>query len=354
MDPIRVELAGQPVPVAVGQVMNPFEHVRIPDIIIEETAVGRLTHGTTFSLALEALPIPVLGDHAVVGARWIPDNSGMELRVTHVGTGRTAHVTFEVIRESRNHPAVIHLTDVYVLGTFLPSVRYGISINGQPLAANPTPANIFNNAIAQNTARGLSGRGNFDDIPYFIEVVRFEEFDPGAVAPPGTGVPIITHPPVQPPVPGVNRLTLRHGMPPFATNVQGEAQTVDAPFINHNFGQGYAVGMLNPRVFAHFLQQGGNLRDWNVDTSSGTLVVSFSGYDTNGQLVSVVLTHNSTTAVVNGNNVDIAAFAGNSGPQGSIDVIIVNDRTFVPLRFLANAFNLPIAWDAATATTTLG
>jgi len=97
--------------------------------------------------------------------------------------------------------------------------------------------------------------------------------------------------------------------------------------------------MLNPRVFADFI--GGELEFDNGE-------VSFSGFDANGNLVEVVLTTGSSNAVINGQTVDIANFAGSSGPIGSIQTVNRNDRTFVPLRFLANAFLLDITFQDGT------
>jgi len=185
-DPIIVDVVGDIVEISVGQVMSPVEITPIGDIVITETAIGRLTRGTTFTLGVEAYPIPVLGNHALVNSVWVPDDSGLELRTTRVGTGQTAYMRFEVIRESQTAPAVMTFTNNHVMGTFLPGITYGISINGDPTAANPAPANIQNNAIAQNTARGLGGRGNFDSIPYFREIVRFVDFQYEGL-PPGVG-----------------------------------------------------------------------------------------------------------------------------------------------------------------------
>ena len=51
------------------------------------------------------------------------------------------------------------------------------------------------------------------------------------------------------------------------------------------------------------------------------------------------MTVGSNIAQVNGVPTDIAAFAGASGPDGSIQVVPTPDgRIFLPIRFLTNAF----------------
>lgn len=336
VDPITVHLDGDPVLIGVGQVMSPFELTPIPDIVIQETAARRLTRGTTFTIGVEALPIPVLGNHALVDTRWIPDDSGLELRTTRVGTGQTAYVRFEVIRESHT-PATIRLTDNKVIGTFLPAIQYGISINGTPVAAWPTPANIQQNSIAQNTARGLGGLGNFDEIPYFVEIVAFDYFHyPGL--PPGIGDEVAPWtPPAQLPITR-DRLVLREGMAPL-TALDGSV--VAEPVILHQFVPGYVTTAMNARIFADFI---------GADVTFDAGVVTITGQDSNRNPVTVVMTVGSPTATVNGRSIDIAEGSGHGGHAGRISPVIVRDRSFVPARFLANQFLVPISFEAGTIT----
>jgi hypothetical protein len=138
-----------------------------------------------------------------------------------------------------------------------------------------------------------------------------------------------------------NSLALRENMLPIDTNVSGDFQRVEDPFWlwTNPMAPQYVVSMLNPRVFADFI-------DGELDFANG--VVSFSGFDANGNIVEVELVTGSSNATVNGQQVDIAAFAGSSGPNGSIQTMNRNDRTFVPLRFLANAFLLDITFQDGT------
>jgi len=320
VDPIVVTLAGDPVQIDVGQVMTPTSLTPIPNIIIEETAAGRLTRGTSFTLSVEALPIPVLGNHALVDTVVIHDDSGLEVRATRVGTGQTAYMRFEVIRESvGNTPGRLVLSNNYVIGTFLPGITYGVSVNATPIAAWPTPANISRNPIAQNTSRGLTGPGNFDIIPYFIDFIEFGEFDYEGL-PPGVGDDSNV---------GQVRgeLILWANMP----SRQIGSEAIDQPFMWYYNYPGLRAAMVNPRVFAAAFDLD---LDWNDATRSWTIT---------GNGVTVVGTLDSTSAVVNGESVDIATFVNfGSGPAGSVRPVVVNGRSFLPVRFFANAFGLNI------------
>jgi len=322
-DPISVELLSDRVHMEVGQVMTPFEITPISDIRITERERGTLTRGTQLRIGIEADPIPVLGGHALVNTQVILDDSGLEIRATQRGTGQNAYILLEVIRESQVDGASFTLTNNAVMGTFIPAIRYGVSVNAIPVAANPVPARYRENPIAQNTARGLTGRGHFDAIPYFVEVVTFEGFVYEGL-PPGVGIP---GPGL---APGAN-LRFWEGMSAMPTNVGGEFHLVQDPFTFVYTTPDLRVAMLNPRVFADII--GGEL------TYGGTpMQITFNGPSAMGDNVTVTLTVGSTQAVVNGVTVDIAAFAGASGPAGSITTQIINDRSFVPLRFLATAF----------------
>jgi len=321
-DPIVVSLDGDRVQIDVGQVMTPTSLTPIPNITIEETAAGRLTRGTIFTIGVEALPIPVFGNHALVDTVVVHDNSGLEVRATRVGTGQTAYMRFEVIRESINGPGKLVLSNNYVIGTFLPGIVYGVSVNGTPTAAWPTPANISQNPIAQNTARGLSGPGNFDVVPYFIDFIEFGEFDYEGL-PPGVGDDSGT-----PGLPNVD-LRLWAGMPAW----YAESQRVATPFMWRYLPQyGLRVAMVNPRVFAD--RFGLNLT-W--DEGAGAWTITGNG-------ITVVGTVNSPNAVINGETIDIASFISYaSGPAGSVYPMIVEERSFLPVRFFANVFGLDIS-----------
>ena len=339
VDPISVELIGGPIGIGVGQVMLPTEVTPIGDIVITEREFGTLPRGTVLRLGIEADPIPVLGNHGLLHSVVSTDSySGIDARVTFVTVGQNAFVDVEIIRESVRGQGVITLTNNHVIGTFHQAIRYGISVNATPIATNEgpgsvvstAPGNIGRNPIAQNTARGIRGIGLFDNIPYFVEVVRFEDFVyeglPPGIGVPGPGIGI---------TPGQN-FRFWEGMGAMPTNVDGDFQVVEEPFILYQTTPEWRVSMINPRAFAHLI--GGSI-NWNEATQTVTL----TGPDANGvNDVTVVLTVNSNQAMVNGNNVDIATFATESGPAGSVSTLNIGDRTFIPLRFIANAFGYQV------------
>jgi len=321
-DPIAVSLNGEPVMIPVGQVMTPQQITAIPDIVISERDAGRLARGTVFTVAVEALPIPVLGNHALVDTVVVHDNSGLEVRATRVGTGQTAYMRFEVIRESQDEPGTVVLTNNHVMGTFLQGITYGVSVNAQPVAAWPTPANISQNPIAQNTSRGLHGRGNFDTVPYFVEIVQFGEFDYEGL-PPGVGEPS------GPSTPSGREFFLTEGVP-FGG--------VEEPLYWYIVGRN-RVGMVSIRAFAYLV--GGENADFDWD--SATRVGSVSSLDRNGAPVAISVTEGNPRANIRttagDENVDMADYVrGLSGPTGSVYPINRGGRLYLPLRFVAELF----------------
>jgi len=254
-----------------------------------------------------------------------------------IGT-RQATAGFRVVRPSTSAPGQITFSGVYVAGPTVPGLDWHVVVVGSSSNAATNPANsgitanshrFFPAAVTEDS---YAGRARFFSLPYsatVLSVIGDPHIDMDDVPGPDTDRPNI-------PVRG--RLILRQDMPPMQAN---DGSMVNNPFILHNFGQGYVVSMLNPRIFADFI--GGDIA-WEEATQR----ITFTGPDGNGNPVTVVLTVNSSQAVVNGNNVDIASFAGASGPPNSVNTIIVMDRSFVPLRFLANAFLLPISFDAGT------
>jgi len=316
VDPIQVELLGELLPIDVGQVMSPTEVTSIPDIRISELDWGRLPRGTTFNIGIAAIPIPVLGNHAFMsnsGVIVCEDGSGLEVRATQHTTanGQVMSMSFEVIRESQEGrgPGTIVLENNRIMGTFLPGIQYGISVTAP--------------AVAANTGRGMTGRGNFDWIPYFAEIIEFGDFDYEGL-PPGVGEPG-AH------VPG-RELRLWEGMPSLAD--------IDIPFYWEIVGNN-RVGMVSLRVFAEeFL---GTEPAWDAGNARATI----TGYDFNGNWVSVVLevgNHRATVSVDSPQNyefVDIATFVSYlSGPANTVVPTMRHNRMYLPLRFVANAFGL--------------
>jgi hypothetical protein len=95
------------------------------------------------------------------------------------------------------------------------------------------------------------------------------------------------------------------------------------------------VTKMSGRVFAGFI---GGTTDWNAATNTAT----FTGVTTSGVDMVVSLTTGNPIAVVNGQNVDIATGAQQPQFAGQIVPVIVDGRQYVPARFLANMFGVPI------------
>ena len=319
VDPITVALLGELLPIDVGQVMTPTEVTPIPNIRISETDWGRLPRGEVFQIGIEAIPIGVLGNHAFLsnsGVIACVDGSGLEVRATQLTlTNGSMVMRFEVIRESieANGPGTIILEDNRIMGTFLPGIQYGISVNAP--------------AVAANTRRGWTGRGQFDAVPYFVEIIEFGEFDyeglPPGIGEPGDNIP--TPPQV---------LRLQEGVPFLG---------VDQPLVWETVGN-YRVGMVSLRAFAYLIGIESDEIDWDEATQTAVI----RGLSSQGVNAGVQVTQGVSTARVFEAgawvNHDIASFAHGEGHvlSGSVSAVNRFDRLYVPFRFAANAFGYSV------------
>jgi hypothetical protein len=347
IDPISVRLDGPISYVDVGQVMTPAQAVAIAPIVIEEAYIGALPIGSMFTLALDALPFSPIGIQGILGGTVVIDPvSGMQLRRTEVGggaAGTSTMVRFEVIRESIDAPATITIRDLRVFGTFVHGVQYVMSINGGT-AFPPQNLGDTRNVVANNTARGAVSRGLFDNIPYYVEVVRLREFDETIVAPPGT-------PPEERPDAPVVRPTFT------AFNVSatmaphtpaGGGAVIAEPMMMIDGITSMAVRAFGDSIGIHHENMGAN--------AAGNIFITGTHFRT-GDTITVTLfpgTGNATIAnittgavILNG---DIATWVEAmsqvwTGAAGSIRTTLTEDfRTFVPVRFLVYAFGAQIQY----------
>jgi hypothetical protein len=327
-DPITVELDGNPVTMQLGGLANTMEHIQIPNIVIRETDGGMLRRGDVLDVTAAAIPIAVLGNLTLSGTQVsIDDDSGLTLNVVSQ-TGPGGGVRLVVTRESReNTPATITLSNNHYLGLVMPGVQYVVAVQnpgtqgGLGGAGTGTGTMATSDpGVAENTFLNLpSDRvGLFSNIAYYVQIIDFEAAEGGIAVNPGVG----------PGRPAFSQLVLREGARAWSTS--DNAYVENALMLWSNPADGNVVSMLNPRIFADFI--GGDI-EW----VEATQTVTFSGPDSNGSPVTVVLQVGSNTATINGVTHDIASFSG-SGPANSVSTIISADRTFVPLRFLANAF----------------
>jgi len=310
----------------------------VASFTVEETAVGMLETNDTLWFHLQAtqdgrrVNIPMGNMSLFLGEPIINESeSGFDLitlSATAPGQLHQGSIGFRVRRASRDVPASITFNDVYVAGPTVPGVEWHVVVTSQEFTENYYafhPAAADRNQWQERLV--FYGMAYYTTVLIVDGVPSFEAPGDGTI---GGGQA----------APSIGRLVLRQGMPPIEAN---DGSLVHDPFILHQFVPGTAVSLLNPRVFADFI--GGDI-EWRPANQT----VIFSGPNANGQNVEVSLTIGSNMATINGQSVDIATFAGSSGPANSVQAIIVQDRSYVPLRFLANAFLLPISFQDGTVT----
>jgi len=295
---------------------------------VVETAAANLAVGDELRFALQATQDGRLFDFGAMGQMDIvlgafetnTAQSNIHIEPIHGTSNR-----FRVVRPSRGVPGQISFNEVFVHGPTIPGIEWHVVVYGPQITSNS------HRVLAPVQGAWTSifhERAVFGGMAYSANILSVGGSPVIDIESPGGAGPVI---------PPRGRLTLRPNMPPM---IARDGSTVDQPMILHNFGQGYNVTMVNPRIFADFI--GGE------DISFNAGVITFNGPDANGNNVVVTLTVGSSQATINGVAHDIATFAGASGPPNSVNTIIVLDRSFVPARFLANAFLLPISFDAGT------
>jgi len=208
-------------------------------------------------------------------------------------------------------PVTITISGVNVSGTVVPHIEYQVVVRGSAVAEN--------HVTLGNTA----GVGNFTTHPYFTPAVIFVggilEDAPPVDGRPGQGAP------------GLSReLRVHEGM--------GEVAGVDVPFFWEIVGPN-RVGMISLRVFAEYFL--GTTPVW--EHPSGTI----SGLHANGNEVSFSFTNGATNVNLRidgvDSTVDIATFVDFlSGPAGTVSPSVINNRAYLPLRFVAEAFGLTV------------
>jgi hypothetical protein len=320
-DRITLELDGEPTQVSVGNVFN-IQSTQIPDIIISEVNVGDLTRGSTLTVSLLPRPIAVFGTHAITSTTVTVDpDSGM--RISSVRTG--ANVVITIDRESNrpDTPAVITLSNNFIIGTVLPGIEYVVAVN----------AETSTDALSPNTWLGANANGMFDAMPYFVTVAEFGDFDQDALPPLGGGND----------GPGpVERGSLEVTSAMTSMTMPLSGQTVQAPY---RLVQG--VGMVAVRAVAEVLL--GVEPGW--EQASGTVTITAHHADT-GAAITVILTVGNNVAIVNGFPVDIATHGDfRSGPAGSVRPLNVDGRIMLPARFLGEVFGYHV--EAVTSNGTV-
>jgi hypothetical protein len=191
--------------------------------------------------------------------------------------------------------------------------------------------------------------GQWEDAPYVtsffsVEAIGMTGEDPATQLPPPPPPPPPAPPqpapqPTPQPAPQVSPpITVFDGMPFFQTR---DGEMLFAPlfeFVVNPANPEFVTSYVMVRVVADAL---GLSWDWNPATQSATFS---DGINT------VVFTHNSPVAMINGAPVQIMA------SNLPADARIINDRFFVPIAFFADPrvpFDVDVMWNGASRTVTV-
>jgi len=200
---------------------------------------------------------------------------------------------------------------------------YGIVSYGVVIDLNSPELGVFLMSAGRPNPHGEEVSGSiFPEVPDLLQSIAQQQMASTDVQPhAGTATESTTpH--------SYGELTLWAGMP----GRQVGNELIIQPFMWYYSYPGLRAAMVTPRVFADVF--GLNV-DWNDETRTFTIA---------GGDVTVVATLCSTIAIVNGEAVDIATFVNfGSGPAGSVRPVIAYDRSFLPVRFFANAFGLDVS-----------
>ena len=270
-----------------------------------------------------------------------------------------------IVRPSSGNPGVITVESMYVAGPTVPWIDWHVVVTGAARTYDQLIGtgyelvrNYTYSGISPNSHRFFPARidystshpvGSGENLGTYQERARMFGMGYNTTFLRVIGDPHIDeHGPAD--GPGPNQGTGNQQLPPIArrsfttalVNVDGYyIQAAAFPRISENS----VSSMMNPRVFADFV---GAQIDWNPATRQAT----FTGICRGGNTQTVVLTLDSPVAMVNGESRDIAQGAMQPAYAGRIHPVVINDRVFVPARFLANIFGVPI--DFAQGTVILG
>ncbi|MCL2572034.1 MAG: copper amine oxidase N-terminal domain-containing protein [Defluviitaleaceae bacterium] len=316
-DPITVTLEGGPVAVDFVGRENNIPRTPIGNIIIEETRGGSLAMGDHLWIYVGRQLLPRPWDITLVNeGTVITDNqSGLQVTVTRnhrVLSAGGESIVMQLTVTRAADPDIqgsITLSGNEVFGIVYYDEIYSIVVSGNAVARNHSL--VANHNV---TGANIVINGVFNTFPYavrFIENIIPEDGISGGQALSLDGVrfdPVVAIGGITPPV-------IWERLP----------------------GMAHEAGFVAARAFAVTA----GVADENINWASG--VATISGWNYQGQWVTVILTQNSTTAtiVVDGavGTVDIADFAeGQSGPSGTVAPVFRNNRIYLPFRFLFNAF----------------
>ncbi|MCL2571997.1 MAG: copper amine oxidase N-terminal domain-containing protein [Defluviitaleaceae bacterium] len=324
-DPVVIEHIGDIAQVNfIGHEQN-INHTPAGALTITETEGGMLQFGTRLWVGVaERYGIGFglgISRHDVL----TDATTGLGLTVRNINptAGNVTWIQLEVTRESLpGNPGTITLDGLTLFGHVYQGERYFLIVTGPAIAENHIWVQT-----AQNPVHSIANPpvGVFNTFPYALEIVE-------AVA--------------------ASTEDYR------ANSLDGvrfdSARTFDgAPEMiwERLPGMTHEAGLVSARLFA----EAAGVTNDNITWSAG--VATISGWDYQGQWVTVILTQNSTTAtIIRGNGspgtVDIAEFAeGLSGPAGTLAPVFRNNRIYLPFRFLFNVFGYSADYNLARVGT---
>jgi hypothetical protein len=236
---------------------------------------------------------------------------------------------------------VITIGNLSVTGQILPGVDYNIVVSGTRIASNEQEVRTL---VGQGLAGGLQNLHflTFTSTPYIGAVIR--HYGGGILAdlPPAPEVIEVPAPPIIVEVPAPQPVVYRFNE--FTPAIHGVAN----PFRFETNVEGNLVGFMSLRAFAYMLGSTGDQISWNQATNTATV----TGTHLHGHDVTVTVTPGNPRAQVTGipGTVDIAEFAGASGPIGTISPINIGGTVFLPLRFVTNAFGYEVTLEGGMVT----
>jgi len=334
-DPIRLEgaTAIQVSPYDfVGREQN-IIHSGIGTVTIEETAVGMLEAGTDLWIYVASRygigwPLFISRGTTISGPAGLTLTVS-EIRDFTIGLGPALGnrsidraIRLTVTAESRgDEPGVITLDGTTLFGHVYQGEVYYLVVSGPAVAEN-------HNVVANGNYMGT-----FGTIPYGLQVI--EEVPPadGAVIDPARRANSLVGVTFDPAV------AVGGVLPPV---IWYRAE-----------GMHHAAGFIAARAFAVTAGVPDEGIIWDPAQRTATIV----GYDYQGVRVHILLTQGSTVAVITRGGVsvdhDIAEFAGQSGPAGTLAPIFRHNRIYLPARFLFNAFGYAADYTFARVGDTL-
>ena len=316
-DPVTVTV-GEPVGVEFVGRDNNIPRTPIGDIVITETRYGALAAGDDLWIYVARQFLPRPWDITLIAGDILVDEaSGLSVQVVRnhrINSAGNEHMLLQLTVLTSSHTegeeGRITLSGSEIFGLVYQDEIYYLAVTGNAIAENHRFVANHNRVVPN-----LVQHGAFDTMPYggrlLVEIL------------PDDGTPPVT-----------GRANSLEGVV-FSPTV-AVAGVLPPVMWERLDGMTHAAGFLAARSFAYVV--GADIVLWD----DGTREAIIAGWNYQGEWVSVLLTQGSTIAIITTDGVavevDIAEYAGQSGPAGTLTPIFRNNRIYLPARFLFNAF----------------